>query len=73
MRLEIIATAYCSMIFKTHVFGLYSHLGIYVSIWLPIYAQYIWIGCRQCLGAIQGVPENDDRVDTEICSEVMIV
>ena len=31
-RLEIIATAYRSKIFKTHVFSLYSHLGIYVSI-----------------------------------------
>jgi len=30
--LEIIATAYRSTIFKTHVFSLYSHLCIYVSI-----------------------------------------
>jgi len=31
-RLETIATTYCSTIFKTHVFSLYSHLCIYVSI-----------------------------------------
>jgi len=32
VRLEIIATTYCSMIFKTYAFSLYSHLCIYVSI-----------------------------------------
>jgi len=31
-HLEIIATTYRSMIFKTHIFSLYSHLRIYVSI-----------------------------------------
>jgi hypothetical protein len=30
-RLEIIATTHCSMIFKTHVFSLYSHLCIYIA------------------------------------------
>ena len=37
MRLEIIATTYRSMIFKTHVFSFYSHLCIYVSMYLCIY------------------------------------
>jgi len=32
VHLEIIATTYRSTIFKTHVFSLYSHLSIYVSI-----------------------------------------
>jgi len=32
VRQEIIATAYRSTIFTTHVFSLYSHLGIYVPI-----------------------------------------
>jgi len=31
MCLEIIATTYCSMIFKTHVFCLYSYLCIYIA------------------------------------------
>jgi len=32
VHLEIIATTYCSTIFKTYAFSLYSHLCIYVSI-----------------------------------------
>jgi len=32
LRLEIIATTYCSTLFKTYAFSLYSHLCIYVSI-----------------------------------------
>jgi len=32
MRLDIVATTYRSMIFKTYAFSLYSHLYIYVSI-----------------------------------------
>jgi len=49
VRLEIIATTYRSMIFKTHVFSLYSHLCIYVSIKLPIETRYNWTGCRRSL------------------------
>jgi len=42
VRLEIIATTYRSMIVKTHVFRLYSHLGINVSMYLCIYtATYL--------------------------------
>jgi len=37
VRLEIIATTYHSTIFKTHVFSLYSHLCIYVSMYLYSY------------------------------------
>jgi len=37
VRLEIIATTYCSMTVKTHVFSLYSHLYIYVSMYPCIY------------------------------------
>ena len=58
--------------FKTNVFSLYSHLCIYVSIWLPIYTRYIWTGCRRCLRAIRGAPENDNRVNLEIHSEAVI-
>jgi len=49
VRLEIIATTYHSTIVKTHVFSLYSHLCIYVSIKLPIYTRWIWTGCSRCL------------------------
>ena len=31
MCLEIIATTYCSMMIKTHVFSLYLYLGIYIA------------------------------------------
>jgi hypothetical protein len=41
VRLDIIATTYRSTIFKTHIFSLYCHLCIYVSISLPIYTWYI--------------------------------
>jgi len=37
VRVEIIATTYRSMIFKTCVFSLYSHLCIYVSMYLYSY------------------------------------
>jgi len=53
VRLEIIATTYRSTIVKTHVFSLYSHLCIYVSIKLPIYTRYIWTGCRRCLSDLR--------------------
>jgi len=36
------------------------YLCIYVSIVLPIYTRYIWTGCRRCLGAIGGAPQNDE-------------
>jgi len=41
VRLELLATTNCATIFKTHVFRLYSHLCIYVSIKLPIYNSEI--------------------------------
>ena len=69
VRLEIIATTNRSTIFKTHVFSLYSHLCIYVSIQLPIYTR---TGCWRCLRAIRGAPENDDRMNSEIHSEAVI-
>jgi hypothetical protein len=31
VRLAIIATTFVSTIFETHVFSLYSHLGIYIA------------------------------------------
>ena len=34
VHLEIIATTYRSMIFETYAFSLYSHLCIYVSMYL---------------------------------------
>ena len=60
MVLEIIATTYHSMIFKTNVFGLYSHLCINLSFSLPIWTWYIQTGSRWCIGATQGPPEDDD-------------
>jgi hypothetical protein len=33
MHLEIIATIYCSTIFTSHVYSLYSHLCIYLSVY----------------------------------------
>ena len=44
MRLEIVATTYHSTIVKTHVFSLYSHLCIYVSMYLGIYIAPITHG-----------------------------
>jgi hypothetical protein len=41
VRLELIATTNRATICKTHVFRLYSHLCIYVSIELPIYNSEI--------------------------------
>ena len=42
VRLEIIATTYCSTIFKTHVFSLYSHLCIYIATHLHTVYQH-WL------------------------------
>jgi len=42
VRREVIANTYHSIIGNTHVFSLYCHLYIYVS----IYIWYIWTGCR---------------------------
>jgi len=44
VRLEIIATTYCSMIFKTHVFSLYSHLSIYIATHLhTVYLDWLQV------------------------------
>ena len=72
LLLEMIATTYRSTMFKTHVFGYYPHLSIYVSILLPIYTRHIWTGCRRCFRGIRGAPENDDQVNSEIHSEALI-
>jgi len=58
--------------FKTHVLSLYSHLCIYVSIYLPIYTRYSWTGCRRCLRASRGAPENDDQVNSGIHTRAVI-
>jgi len=71
VHLEIIATTYCSTIFKTHVCSLYSTQCIYVTMQLPIYTGYICTGSRRCFGAIRGVSEHDDRVNSEIHSEAL--
>ena len=46
---------------------------IYVSISLPINTWYIGTACRRCLRANRGAPEHEDRVNTEIHSETVIV
>jgi len=58
----------------SHVFSLYSHLCIYVSMYQYSYpsTRYIWTGCRRCLRAIWGALENDDRVNSEIYSEAVV-
>jgi len=45
---------------------------IYVIILVPTYTQYIWTGCMGCLGAIEGAPEDDNWVNSEIHSEAVI-
>jgi len=45
---------------------------IYVSIKLPIYTKYIWTGSRQCLRELQGMPENNNLVKSEMHSETVI-
>jgi hypothetical protein len=72
VRLVIIATTNRATIFKTQVLSVYSHLCIYVSILQPIYTRHIWTGCRRCLRAIRGAPENDNQVNSEIHSEALI-
>jgi hypothetical protein len=49
VRLEIIATTYRTMIFKTYAFSVYSVVGINVSANLPIYTGYIGTGSLGCL------------------------
>jgi len=58
----------------SHVFSLYSHLCIYVSMYLYSYpsTRYIWTGCRWCLRAIWAAPENDDQVNSEIYSKAVV-
>jgi len=49
--LEIIATTYCSTIVKTHVFRLYSHLCINVSMYLYSYPSIHGISALAAGGA----------------------
>jgi len=60
------------MNFKTHVFSLYSHLLIYVSMQLPTYTRYIWTGCSRWFVGIGGVPEDDDWVNSVASSEAKV-
>jgi hypothetical protein len=53
------------MIFNTHMFSLFSHLWMYVSIYLSVYAQWIWTSCRQYVRAIRCVPYDDNWSNTE--------
>jgi hypothetical protein len=42
VRLEIIATTYCSTIVNTHVLSLYSHLYVYIATDLhPVYLEWL--------------------------------
>ena len=73
----MIATTYCSTIVKTHVFSLYSHLCIYVSMYLCIYIgthlHTICLDTQQAvrLTAIGVAHENADQVNSEIHSEAV--
>jgi hypothetical protein len=52
---------------------------IYVSMYLCIYVAihlhtvYIWTGCRWCLSAIGGAPQDGDGMNLEMYLEAMIV
>ena len=71
VRREIIATTYCSTIVKTHVFSLYSHLCIYVSMYLGIYIpthlytiyldwlQAVVYNNSRCIGQLQSTELRD--------------
>ena len=51
------------------------YLCINVSMYLYSYPSttgYIWTGCRQCLRAIWGVPDNDLQANSEIDSKAVI-
>ena len=73
MWLEIIATIYASTIINTHVCVLYSHLCIYVSILLPINTRYIWTNYRGYLRENRGASEDNDRVNSVIDLEAVIM
>jgi hypothetical protein len=64
VSMQIIATTYYSTIFKTYAFSLYSHLCVYVSILQPVN--------RRWLRTIWSAPEDDDWVNSEIHSKVVI-
>jgi len=51
VHLEIIATTYCSTIVKTHIFGLYSAVCIYVSMDLYSYPSTLGISGLSAGGA----------------------
>jgi len=72
--LEIIATDYCSTIFKTHIFSLYSHPLIYIPMYLCSYPStwYICAGCRQYVKAIRGAPDDDNWANPERHSNAVL-
>jgi hypothetical protein len=49
--------------FKICVFGLYTHLCIYVSC---IYTRLIWTGCRWYSSTIGGAPGGGDQMTLEL-------
>jgi len=63
MCLGIIVTTYCSTIFKTHVFSLYSHLCINVSMYLYSYPS---------TQGISGLPVGDAGELIKMCLTMMI-
>jgi len=47
--------------------------SMYLCIYMATHLHtYIWTGCRRCLRAIRGAPENHDRVSSEIYSKAVI-
>jgi len=70
VNMEIIATTYHLTIIKTNVFSLNSHLCMYIATHLDM----VCLDCLQAVveSAIGRAPENDDRVNTEIHSQIVI-
>jgi len=60
------------MIFNTPMFSLYSHVCMYVSIFLSVHKQLIWTSCRQCVRAIGCVPNNDNQLNAEIYLKAIV-
>jgi len=66
---KIIASTYCSTIFRTHVFSLYSHSSIYIATHLHTeYLDWLWV----VLQSNSRGSENHTAVNSEIHSEPVI-
>ena len=81
VRLEIIATTYCSTIFKTHIFSLYYHQCIYIATQLQteylgllqaVYGSNWRCAWRWRLSVLRDGLKEQDRGSVEIHMEAII-